>query len=156
MYHSRKYAGIFLVALLSVASASCGDGDISGLPEQFSERDAAAEDLFRIYSDALVAKQDEVLAALIGEEFLIQRTDGSWADRESFLASIPDLRSFQMTDVTERRGKNMVVARFIAQAEVSIDGESYPLTPAPMLAAFKWSDGQWSLVAQANFNQPRQ
>lgn len=155
MFHSRKLAGVILVASLTLATTSCGGGDLSGLPAPFIERDAPGEDLFRSYSDALVAKEDGVLATLIGEEFLIQRTDGSWADRESFLASLPDLRSFVMTDVTERRGDDMIVVRFIAQAEVSIDGESYPLTPAPMLAVFRWSDGQWSLIAQANFNQPR-
>lgn len=150
----RAWIATILIPLLLAAVGCSSESGPDGLPQPFLDRAASGEEVFTAYSDAVIAKDADLLELLIGDQFLIQRTDGSWADRAGFIDALPDLRRFEMTDVEERRGDDIIVVRFQAAAELAIDGEEYPMTAAPMLVVFEWSEGQWWLQAQANFNSP--
>jgi hypothetical protein len=149
-----------LTASIAVLAGACssdraGTVGVGVLPAYFRDRDATAAELFDVYSDALVAKNSAALEEILGDEFLIQRTDGSWTDKAGFLARLPDLRAFDTADVTERRGVNTIIARFTATAELSVNGSPYRTTSAPMLVVFEWLEGHWELQAQGNFNLPQ-
>ena len=78
--------------------------ELAGLPDAasasvFSDHDAAVIDLFTAYSDLLVAKDVEALRELLDPAFLIVRGDGSFHGRDDYLADLPDLRSFALSDV---------------------------------------------------------
>ena len=133
--------------------------ELAGLPDAasasvFSDHDAAGIDLFTAYSDLLVAKDVEALRELLDPAFLIVRGDGSFHGRDDYLADPPDLRSFALSDVSEVRSDDGAAIRMIAQADLTVDGALFRAEPAPMLAAFRWVDGRWRLVAQGNFNVP--
>jgi hypothetical protein len=135
--------------------------ELAGLPAAvgssapvFSDRSAAGLDLFTAYSDLLVAKDIEALRELLDPAFLIVRGDGSFAGRDAYLANLPDLRRFALSDVEEVRSEDGAAIRMMAEAELTVDGKPFRADPAPMLAAFRWDDGRWRLVAQGNFNVP--
>jgi hypothetical protein len=134
--------------------------DLEGLParaaeDPFVDPDAAGVDLFRAYSERLVERDVEALRAIIDPAFLIVRGDGSFAGRDDYLANLPDLRSFSFRDVHEVRSDGGVALRMTTTADLTVDGAPFRTEPAPMLAAFRWQDGRWLLVAQGNFNRPR-
>jgi hypothetical protein len=145
------------VAVLAGGCSSDRAGTVGSgvLPSDFRDRDATADELFDVYSDALVAKNTAALEEILGDEFILQRTNGTWADKAGFLSRLPDLRSFETSDFTERRGVNVIVARSVATADLSVDGSTYRTTSAPMLMVFEWADGHWVLQAQGNFNLPQ-
>ena len=159
MTRPRRLGTVAAFALASITVGCAGDraGTVAApdLPAVFRDRDATAAALFDTYSDALVAKDAARLGEVLGDEFLLQRTNGSWTDRAGFLSRLPDLRSFETDDFTERRGVNVIVARCVATADLSVDGATYRTTSAPMLVVFEWADGHWALQAQGNFNLPQ-
>ena len=142
-----------LLALAVACGLVAGCGSAAAPP--FGDRDASGEALFRAYSDLLVRRDVAGLEAVLGPAFLLQRTDGSSADREAFLASMPDLRSFELADVREVRGEGLVTVRATATANLVVDGVAYSMDPAPILAVFHWVGGRWQLEAQGNFNVPK-
>lgn len=154
--------GCARAALLMVAvstATACGAAregtlSVSQLPAAFRDRSAPGSVLWETYSDALVAADVEVLGELLGDEFLIQRTNGSWADKASFLSNLPMLRSFTSSGFVERRGVNVIVLRLDAVGDLSVDGVQYRRISAPMLVVFEWAGGHWELQAQGNFNLP--
>jgi len=128
---------------------------IKDLPPAYRDRDSSAEELFSEYSSALIAKNFEVLDLMFSDELMIQRADGSWNDKLSFLERPTDLRSFAIDNPVERRGVNVIVARFDATGEYSINGTEYGTFATPMLVVFEWAEGHWALQALANFNRPQ-
>ena len=91
---------------------------------------------------------------LLDPTFLIVRGSGSFAGCDDYLANLPDLRSFDLSDIEEVRSDTGVGLRMIVTADLTIDGEPFRTEPAPMLASFRWEDGRWRLVAQGNVNLP--
>lgn len=148
--HARRQA-LLALAIACGLLAGCG----SAAPPPFGDRDASGEALFRAYSELLVRREVPNLESVLGPAFLLQRTDGSWADRAGFLSALPDLRSFELADVREERGDAVVSVRATATANLVVDGVAYSMDPAPILAVFHWADGRWQLEAQGNFNVPK-
>ncbi|MFZ9628479.1 MAG: nuclear transport factor 2 family protein [Ilumatobacteraceae bacterium] len=159
MTRSTRLGTLAVLALASIVTGCAGDragtAVASDLPGVFRDREATAVALFDTYSDALVAKDEVRLGEILGDEFILQRTNGTWVDRAGFLGRLPDLRSFETSDFTERRGVNVIVARCVATADLSVDGSTYRTTSAPMLVVFEWAEGHWVLQAQGNFNLPQ-
>lgn len=123
--------------------------------EVLSDRSADGLELMTAYSDLLVAKDRDGLERVLARSFLVQRANGSWTGRRGFLASLPDLRSFSFADVTERRQRGALTVRMTATSTLLVNGTPYRGDPAPLLGAWRWTDGRWELVAQGNFNLPR-
>lgn len=155
----KAVARTLIVLAAGALSLACGgerEGTLasSRLPAEFRDRSAQGSELWETYSDALVAGDLELLGELLGDEFLIQRTNGSWADKAAFLATLPTLRSFSSSGYVERRGVNVIVLRLDAVGDLSVDGVQYRSVSAPMLVVFEWANGHWVLQAQGNFNLP--
>lgn len=120
-----------------------------------ADRDATGLDLMTVYADLLIAKDVTGLTALLGDGFLIQRTDGSRATKPDYLANLPDLTAFSYADALETRAGNLVVVTLVTTSELIVDGQPYRADPAPMLATWEWQEDGWHLIAQSNFNLPR-
>jgi len=116
---------------------------------------ASGLELMTVYADLLIARDVEGLDELLGDGFLIQRTDGSRATKADYLADLPDLTAFSYADALETRSGNLVVVAMKATADLIVDGQPYRADPAPMLATWEWQEDGWHLVAQSNFNLPR-
>ena len=116
---------------------------------------ASGLELMTVYADLLIAKDVAALTELLGDGFLIQRTDGSRATKPDHLANLPALTAFSSADALETRSGNLVVVSMVTTAELIVDGQPYRADPAPMLATWEWQEDGWHLVAQSDFNLPR-
>jgi len=139
--------------------------DLAGLPEPSAvepaamsvtaDPDATGLELMTVYADQLIAKDVGALTVLLGDGFLIQRTDGSRATKADYLAELPDLTAFTYADAIETRSGDLLVVAMQTTAELIVEGQPYKADPASMLATWEWQPDGWHLVAQSNFNLPR-
>ena len=140
---------------LGVALAPGSALSASAAPRAFSNWRATGGQLFRAYSDALMAKDMPALRAVLAPSFVLQRGNGQWATRSRYLANLPTLVSYTLSEVHSVRARGSITMRAITTSDLMVDGVQFRGSPAPMLAVFNWDSGRWRLVAQANFNVPR-
>ena len=120
----------------------------------FADPAATGEELFRAYGDLMIAKDLVALDALLDPAFMIARADGSFAVKADYLARLPDVRSFGLSEVTESRSSGGVTVRLLVQADLTVDGKRFLADPVPQLVTFRWEGIRWRLVSQANFSRP--
>lgn len=119
------------------------------------DRASTGRQLTQAYSDLLVARDTAGLRAVLAANFIVQRADGSWADRSAFLARPPDLRAYALSDVVSRRSGATLTARMTATSTLMVGGAAYRSAPSPLLTTWRWTGARWQLVSQGNFNLPQ-
>ena len=120
-----------------------------------SPEDAAtAERVQNEFFGALQSGNSQALAALLSPAFQLVRADGSYAEREQYLANPATMNSFALTDFAVTAQGDVIVARFLGQTSEIIDGVEYNRDPAPRFAVMKRDGDTWKIVAQVNFNAP--
>ena len=123
------------------------------LSDPASPEDAAtAERVQNEFFGALQSGNAEALAALLSPAFQLVRADGSYADREQYLANPATMNSFALSDFAVTSQGDVIVARFIGQTSEVINGVEYNREPAPRFAVMKRDGDTWKIVAQVNFN----
>ncbi len=150
----RALPAVAAVAALGLAVGT-GPASAAAPPPVFTRASATGGQLFRAYSDALVARDKARIRAILGPSFMIQRGNGSWANRATYLADLPALRDYALTQVHQSRSRGTLTMVGLTTADLMVDGVPFRTTPAPMMAVFRWSGGRWWLVAQGNFNTPK-
>jgi len=141
-----------IVALaLPAAAHAAKPPDTSALTERW----ASGVALMTAYSDLLILQDRAKLDRMLDDAFLIQRTDGSWADKTRYLAKLPDLRDYSFAQAQVRRSGRVLTFRATATSTLTVNGEAYTPSPAPLMAVWRWTGARWLLVAQGNFNVPR-
>jgi len=123
-------------------------------PAAYLDRASTGATLFRAYSSVLMTRNPARVKAVLGPSFMIQRGNGSWAGRAAYLADLPILRDYTLTQVHESRGARSVTMVAVATSHLTVDGVDFKTTPAPMMAVFNWNGSRWWMVAQGNFNVP--
>lgn len=119
-----------------------------------AEDTATAERVQNEFFGALQSGNAEALAALLSSAFQLVRADGSYADREQYLANPATMNSFALTDFEVTSQGEVIVARFLGQTSEVINGVEYNRDPAPRFAVMKRDGDTWKIVAQVNFNAP--
>lgn len=150
----RRLALLVSLAALALAPAAAQAAkppDTSAL----ADRRASGLALMSAYSDLLILKDRAKLGRMLDDAFLIQRTDGSWADKTRYLAKLPDLRDYAFDQAQVRRSGRMLTFRATATSVLTVNGEAYAPNPAPIMTVWRWTGERWLLVAQGNFNVPR-
>jgi hypothetical protein len=101
----------------------------------------------------LSQRQDKAgLQRFVSPAFQSQRADGSGQNKAEFLARLPTIRSFTLTDISATQAGATLVVRYLANAEGVVNGKPYTPGPAPRLTVFDWNGSAWQVVAHANFN----
>ncbi|MPZ22937.1 MAG: ABC transporter substrate-binding protein [Dehalococcoidia bacterium] len=139
------------VALL-VVSAACGSDD-EGAPSLDAPAETA-EELVNTYISLLAGNDVEGLEEFISDAFTIQRADGSTATKDAYLANIPEIGEFEITEVSAGQSGDALVTRWFLEVDEVIDRETWASTPAPRLSTFAWEGDGWKLLSHANFNAP--
>jgi hypothetical protein len=140
-------------ALIAFGAIGCGGGD-EGAPA-LEDPTATSADLVDEYFSLLAARDTEGLDEFLSEAFIVQRSDGSSATKDEYLADYPEVGQFRISDLTARQDGDALVVRYdSAVEEERIEGERFTAAPAPRLSTFVWSDGDWRLTSHANFNVP--
>lgn len=115
---------------------------------------ATAERVQNEFFSALQSGNAEALAALLSPAFQLVRADGSYANREQYLANPATMNSFALSDFAVTSQGDVLVARFLGQTSEVINGVEYNREPAPRFAVMKRDGDTWKIVAQVNFNAP--
>lgn len=125
------------------------------LSDPASPEDAAtAERVQNEFFAALQSGNADALAALLSPAFQLVRADGSYADREQYLANPATVNSFALSDFAVTSQGDVLVARFLGQTSEVINGVEYNREPAPRFAVMKRDGDTWKIAAQVNFNAP--
>jgi hypothetical protein len=112
---------------------------------------ATATELVTAWLETLQA--GESVADLMAPNFQIQRADGSFADREQYLANPATVSDFTLGDtVTALQSGNTLSVRWSIKITEVINGVQYTDVEAPRLTVFEWTGDAWQIVGYGNFN----
>lgn len=132
------------------ASAQTGAGAASE-----AEVTAAEEATDRFFS--MLQRQDEQeLEAFLSPAFQVARADGSTANKEQYLAAIPEVGAYEIDDFTVTTAGNAIIARYTVTTSERIDQQLYTEDPRQRLSVFVKDGDQLKLIAHANLNTPNQ
>jgi hypothetical protein len=138
--------------LFAGCSAGASPSTPAGSPPALADPTATGNELVTKFFDLLHAQDAAGLRDFLSPAFGIQRADGTGANKEEYLAKLPTVKSYQLTQLTASQAGSVLVVRYLATVEGLVNGKPYTPGPAPRLSVFVWSGTAWQLVAHANFN----
>jgi hypothetical protein len=150
----RRTAGLVVLASATMlAAAAVASAAPSKRPAPvYANPTSVGSALVNRYFDLLVHKDRAGLAKFLAHGFVVLRADGSSQTKSEFLAKLPTVESFSLTQVYATESNGTLVVRYLADATGLINGKSYSPGPAPRLSVFSWNGTRWQLAAHANFN----
>lgn len=104
------------------------------------------------YLGLIKAKDIPGLTRFLAPEFQVQRADGSGATKSEYLADLPTIREFVITDAIGTQSGSTLVVRYLATVSGVVNGKEYSAGAAPRLSTFEWDGRRWQLASHANFN----
>ncbi|MBA3718134.1 MAG: nuclear transport factor 2 family protein [Actinobacteria bacterium] len=113
---------------------------------------ATATSLSNRYFTLLMNKDVPGLKRFLSPAFQVQRADGSSAEKKDFLAKLPVINKFELTDMRGTQAGGTLIVRYLATVEGTVNGRPYTPGPAPRLATYAWNGTRWQIAANANFN----
>lgn len=141
---------------LTLAFTGCGGSDWSSTATP-SANDALATKLStRIFQDVQNTNRAD-LEQFFSPSFQLQRTTGGAVSKASFIANLPNLRSYKFIGpILGVEYNGTLTATYTAQTDLMVDGKQYQSAPNAFLSVFaKGADGQWHVIGHGNFNQPK-
>jgi hypothetical protein len=138
-----------LAALLAAGPAATATGRPA---PQFADPTVAGNRLVDDFFVLLQHKNTAGLVRFLSPAFQVQRADGSAAGKADYLASLPTVTAFTITNLVATQAGGVIVVRYLAQATGLVNGKPYTPGPAPRLSVFSWTGTRWQLAAHANFN----
>ncbi|MFL5912397.1 MAG: nuclear transport factor 2 family protein [Gaiellaceae bacterium] len=143
---------LVLLAALVLALAP-GLSAATGRPAPtFADPNVAGSRLVDDFFTLLVHKDAAGLQRFLSPAFQVQRADGSAAGKSVYLAALPTVTAFTITNLAATQTGGVIVVRYLATATGLVNGKPYTPGPAPRLSVFTWTGAQWQLAAHANFN----
>lgn len=143
---------IFYTTVLSIATALCTTLAVAG-----DDLEEAAREALVAFTEA-VRSGPEALAPLLAPEYQIMRANGSGYDRRGYLETGAGKVSLQADysheDIIATVDDGVMVARYYLRVNETIEGQAVEQR-APRLTVFRRVDGQWKVVAHANFGATR-
>ena len=146
-------ASALLVATLMLSS--CGG---SGSTQQSQDPQALATDLIDQYAIAVFDRDQEALGNLLSDAYVLRRADGTGYDRQGYIDALAqdssyELVNYKVTDVKAKQDGDILVASFLLEANILVDGKPVTSEPSPSLVTFVRVDGQWKLASDAFFSK---
>lgn len=136
------------------AAASQGAASTAGAA---SEADVtAAEEATDRFFSMLQRQDEEELEAFLSPAFQVARADGSTANKEQYLAAIPEVGAYAIDDFTVTTAGDAIIARYTVTTSERIDQQLYTEDPRQRLTVFVKDGDQLKLIAHANLNTPEQ
>lgn len=100
------------------------------------------------YFRLLKARDVKALRQFLLPSFQATRS-GSTQDRAAYLAALPDVRSFTISQVTGRAYLGVLVVTYQLRAVERVGRTSHHIGPLKRLTVFAWQHGAWRLAAHA-------
>jgi hypothetical protein len=92
------------------------------------------------------------LGQFLSPGFQIERADGSGGTKAPYVANLPTITSFSISNVTATQTGSVLVVRYLATIQGVVNGKTATPGPAPRLSVFVRNGKTWTLIAHANFN----
>lgn len=92
------------------------------------------------------------LDRFLSPAFQIERADDSGATKTEYLANLPTITTFSISNVTATQTGSVLVVRYLATIEGIVNGKRATPGPAPRISVFVRTGKTWQLAAHANFN----
>jgi hypothetical protein len=151
----RIRAGIAL-AMLALALPSGVSAVNAGQPApRLANPTHTAGQLVNRFFVLLAHKDRAGLQTFLSAGFQVQRADGSGGGKKPYLANLPTVEKFHITELRATQAGATLVARYLADVQGVVNGKPYSPGPAPRLSVFAWNGQRWQLAAHANFNPLR-
>jgi|GEM_PF-1468087 len=116
---------------------------------------ALGEQLLTQFFDVLKANDKAQLTDMLAPAFQLLRSNGEVFDAASYPDIAPVYAEYSLDNLKVTRDNDVLVATYTAETTTVTDGETTDLSaPAPRLTVFQQLDGEWKLVAHANFGAP--
>jgi hypothetical protein len=138
--------------VLSVAVAACSSSSGSNAAPHLENPTAAARPLVDRFFTLIQNKDAAGLEGFLSPAFQIERADGSGSAKSGYLAKLPTVTKFDITQLAATQQGAVLIVRYLATAEGLVNGKPYTPGPAPRLSVFVWNGTAWQLAAHANFN----
>jgi Domain of unknown function (DUF4440) len=138
-----------LVALLSFGFTAQGPTE---RPPRLTNPQATASPLVTRFFNLVEHNDVKGLHRFLSPAFQLERADGSGASKAEYLANLPTITKFSISDVAATQTGSVLVARYQAAIEGVVNGRPATPGPAPRLSVFSRTGKTWRLVAHANFN----
>jgi hypothetical protein len=113
---------------------------------------ATARPLVNRFLALLQSKNIAGLKQFLAPGFQIERADGSGSGKTAYLAALPTINSYTVSNVTATESNGVLVARYLSAVVGVVNGKPYTPGSAPRLSVFSWNGTRWQLAAHANFN----
>lgn len=123
--------------------------------EQLADPAATARDLVTEFLTILSTEEAPGLDDFLADGFQLQRADGTGATKAEYLAEHPLVESFELGDAMSAvQDDDLLTVRWTVVVDEVVNGQPLSIDEAPRLSVFVRSDGEWHLLAHANFNLP--
>lgn len=145
----RRTTRAVVIAVALVLSA-CGGGT-----ESLDDPAATGRELATEFLTILQSADGDALADFLADGFQLQRADGSGGTREEYLSNPPTIERFELGDeVIAVQDGDLLTVRWTLIVDETTNGQQLGTGEAPRLSVFVREDGDWKLLAHANFNLP--
>jgi hypothetical protein len=119
---------------------------------QLSDPTATGHRLANRFFTLLRSKNIEGLQGFMSDAFQVQRANGTGASKEDFLAQLPVINNFVLSDFHGTQAGPVLVVRFEASVVGVINGAPYTPGPAPRISTYVWNGLRWQIASNANSN----
>lgn len=114
---------------------------------------ALGEQLVTRFFDALRDGDAASVAALLSPAFQIVRANGERFDASNYLDNLPVFAAYAVSDLKVTRTGDTLIATYMVRTGATTEADKLD-PPAPRLTVFQQMDGDWMLLAHANFSAP--
>lgn len=124
-------------------------------PERLADPSTTARELVTEFLTILSTEEAPGLDDFLADGFQLQRADGTGATKVEYLANHAVVESFELGDeISAVQSGDLLTVRWTVVVEEAVSGQPLSRQEAPRLSVFVRDDGEWHLLAHANFNLP--
>src|SRR5690348_7506608 len=125
--------GLIVVALLSFGFTSQAP---SRSAPHLTDPTATASPLVNRFFDLIEHNDVKRLQRFLSPAFQLERADGSGGTKAEYLANLPTITKFSISDVVATQTGSVLIARYQATIEGVVNGKPATPGPAPRLSVF--------------------
>ena len=140
------------VAMLALLAFGFTDQSPKRPAPRLTDPAATASPLVTRFFDLIEHNNVKGLQRFLSPAFQLERADGSGGTKAEYLANLPTITRFSISDLAATQTRSVLIARYQATIEGVVNGKPATPGPAPRLSVFSRSGRTWRLVAHANFN----
>lgn len=152
MVRRRRMVLVGIGVALAVASLGFTGHAPADAPRRASDPAATGGPLVTRFFTLLQNHDTKGLQQFLSPAFQIERADGSGATKAEYLANLPTITSYSISNVTATQTGPVLVVRYLATIVGVVNGKRATPGPAPRISVFVRNGKAWTIVAHANFN----